>query len=144
MSEEPKTAQQKYREKNRDKINEYEKERAKQKYQTDEEYRNKKKEDSLNYYHRLKEEGKSFQKYRESFKENHPNYHKDYNKQYNKPYYENNKDRILKMVGEKVLCEYCNKPVRKDYVHKHIRTPKHIKNVKDYEEKLNELIEQND
>ena len=48
------------------------------------------------------------------------------------------------MVGEKVLCEYCNKPVRKDYVHKHIRTPKHIKNVKDYEEKLNEFIEQNE
>ena len=43
------------------------------------------------------------------------------------------------MVGEKVLCEYCNKEVRKDYVHKHIRTPKHIKNVKDYEDKLNKL-----
>jgi hypothetical protein len=139
MSEKIKTPQERYRDRNREKWNEYEKERAKQKYQTDEEYRNKKKEDSLNYYHRLKDEGKSFQKYRESFKENHPNYHKDYNKQYNKPYYENNKDRILKMVGEKVLCEYCNKQVRKDYLHKHIQRLKHIHNTQSHEHKQNEL-----
>ena len=41
------------------------------------------------------------------------------------------------MVGEKMMCEYCNKAVRNDYVHKHVRTPKHIENVKEYEEKQN-------
>ena len=86
---------------------------------------------------------KNFNQYIQKFKENHPGYYTEYNKQYNKPYYEENKERILKMVGEKVMCEYCNKAVRKDYVHKHMRTPKHIKNVKDYEDKLNEL-EQNE
>jgi hypothetical protein len=142
MSEEPKTAQQKYRENNRDKINEYEKIRRKNKYQNDEEYREKKRKENLERYHKYKEEGKNFNQYIQKFKEKHPGYYTEYNKQYNKPYYEENKERILKMVGEKVMCEYCNKPVRKDYVHKHIRTPKHIKNVRDYEEKLNEFVEQ--
>ena len=93
-----------------------------------------------------KKEGKNFNQYIQKFKENHTGYYTEYNKQYNKPYYEENKERILKMVGEKVMCEYCNKQVRvrKDYVHKHIRTPKHIKNVKEYEEKQNEFIEQNE
>jgi len=144
MSEEPKTAQQKYRENNREKINEYEKIRRKQKYQNDEEYREKKRKENLERYHKYKKEGKNFNQYIQKFKENHPGYYTEYNKQYNKPYYEENKERILKMVGEKIMCEYCNKPVRKDYVHKHIRTPKHIKNVKDYEEKLNEFMEQNE
>ena len=144
MSDEPKTAQQKYRENNREKINEYEKIHRKQKYQNDEEYREKKRKENLERYHKYKKEGKNFNQYIQKFKEKHPGYYTEYNKQYNKPYYEENKERILKMVGEKVLCEYCNKPVRKDYVHKHIRTPKHIKNVKDYEEKLNEFIEQNE
>jgi hypothetical protein len=40
------------------------------------------------------------------------------------------------------MCEYSNKAVRKDYVHKHIRTPKHIKNENDYEKKLSEFMEQ--
>jgi hypothetical protein len=46
MSEEPKTAQHKYREKNIDNINEYEKERAKQKYQNNEVYREKKRKEN--------------------------------------------------------------------------------------------------
>jgi len=77
-------------------------------------------------------------KYIQKFKGKHPGYYTEYNKQYNKPYYAENKERILKMVGEKMMCEYCNKAVRKDYVHKHIRTPKHINN-----ERLHEL-KQND
>ena len=146
MSDKIKTPQERYRDRNREKWNEYERERAKQKYQTDEEYRKKKRQDSLNYYHKLKDEGKTenLQRYKDTFKEKHPDYHTEYNKQYNKPYYAENKERILKMVGEKMMCEYCNKAVRKDYVHKHVRTPKHTKNVKDYEEKLNEFIEQNE
>ena len=50
-----KTAQERYRDRNRKKWNEYEKERAKLKYQSDEEYREKKRKDSLNYYHKLKD-----------------------------------------------------------------------------------------
>jgi len=46
MSEEPKTAQHKYMEKNIDNINEYEKERAKQKYQNNEVYREKKRKEN--------------------------------------------------------------------------------------------------
>jgi len=138
MSDETKTAQQKYRENNRDKINEYEKIRRKNKYQNDEEYREKKRKENLERYHKYKEEGKNFNQYIQKFKEKHPGYYTEYNKQYNKPYYAENKERILKMVGEKILCEYCNKAVRKDYVHKHIRTPKHINN-----ERLHEL-KQND
>ena len=109
-----------------------------------EEYREKKRKENLERYHKHKEEGKNFNQYIQKFKEKHPGYYTEYNKQYNKPYYEENKERILKMVGEKMMCEYCKKEVRKDYVHKHIRIPKHIKNVKDYEEKLNEFIEQNE
>ena len=134
MSEEPKTAQQKYRENNREKINEYEKIRRKQKYQNDEEYREKKRKQNLERYHKYKEEGKNLNKYIQKFKGKHPGYYTEYNKQYNKPYYAENKERILKMIGEKILCEYCNNPVRKDYIHKHIRTSKHINN-----ERLNEL-----
>jgi len=93
----------------------------------------------------LKDEGnlESLQKYKDTFKEKHPEYNKQYNKEYNKPYYETNRDLILKMVGEKTSCGYCDVAVRKDNVHKHVRTPKNIKNVKDYEEKQNEL-EQNE
>ena len=143
MSDETKTAQQKYRENNKDKINEYEKIRRKLKYQNDAEYREKKRKENLIRYHKYKEEGKNFNSYIQKFKEKHSGYYTEYNKEYNKPYYENNRDRILKMVGEKMMCEYCDVAVRKDYLHKHIRTPKHIKNVKIYEEKQNEL-EQND
>jgi len=142
MSEEPQMAQQKYRENNREKINEYEKIRRKNKCQNDEEYREKKRKQSLERYHKYKEEGNNFNQYIQKFKEKHPGYYTEYNKQYNKPYYEENKERILKMVGEKIMCEYCKKEIRKDYIHKHIRTPKHIKNVKEYEYKLIEL-EQN-
>ena len=145
MSDKIKTAQERYRDRNRAKWNEYEKERAKQKYQNDAEYREIKRIESLNNYHKLKHEGKleSLQKYKDIFKEKHPEYNTQYNRQYNKPYYEENKERILKMVGEKISCGYCNVAVRKDYVHKHIRTPKHIKNVKIYELEQNEL-EQNE
>ena len=94
---------------------------------------------NLERHHKYKEDGKNFNRYIQKFKEKHPGYDTEYNKQYNKSCYENNRERILKMVGEKIVCEYCNKAVRKDYVHKHIRTPKHTKNVKDYEEKPNEL-----
>ena len=41
MSDKMKTAQERYRDRNREKWNEYERERAKQKYQTDEEYKKK-------------------------------------------------------------------------------------------------------
>ena len=44
MSEASKRAQQKYVEKNKDKLNEYKAKRAKEKYNNDDEYRNKKKE----------------------------------------------------------------------------------------------------
>jgi len=50
----------------------------------------------------------------------------------------------IHFMSKKFNIENCNKEIRKDYIHKHIRTPKHIKNVKDYEEKLNEFIEQNE
>ena len=59
MSDKIKTPQERYRDRNRKKWNEYEKERAKLKYQSDEEYREKKRKDSLNYYHKLKDEGKT-------------------------------------------------------------------------------------
>jgi len=145
MSDKIKTAQERYRDWNRAKWNEYERDWAKQKYQIDAEYRERKRIESLNYYHKLKDEGKleSLQKYKDTFKEKHSEYNKQYNREYNKPYYEENKERILKMVGEKISCGYCDVAVRKDYVHKHIRTPKHIKNVKIYELEQNEL-EQNE
>ena len=145
MSDKIKTAQERYRDRNRAKWNEYEKERAKQKYQNDAEYRERKRIESLNYCHKLKDEGKleSLRKYKDTFKEKHPEYNKQYNREYNKPYYEENKERILKMVGEKISCGYCDVAVRKDYVHKHIRTPKHIKNVKINELEQNKL-EQNE
>ena len=135
MSDKIKTAQERYRDRNRAKWNEYEKELAKQKYQNDAEYRERKRIGSLNYCHKLKDECKleSLRKYKDTFKEKHPEYNKQYNREYNKPYYEENKERILKMVGEKISCGYCDVAVRKDYVHKHIKTPKHINNVKIYE-----------
>ena len=37
-----------------------------------------------------------------------------------------------------MMCEYSNKAVRKDYVHKHITTPKHINNERLHELKQNE------
>ena len=143
MSDKIKTAQERYRDRNRAKWNEYEKELAKQKYQNDAEYREKKRKENLIRYHKYKEEGKNFNSYIQKFKEKHPGYYTEYNKEYNKPYYEENKERILKMVGEKISCGYCDVAVSKDYVHKHIRTPKHIKNVKIYELEQNEL-EQNE
>ena len=69
MSDEPKTAQQKYRENNREKINEYEKIHRKQKYQNDEEYREKKRKENLERYHKYKKEGKNFNQYIQKFKE---------------------------------------------------------------------------
>jgi len=44
MTEASKRAQQKYREKNKEKLNEYNANRAKEKYDNDDNYRNKKKE----------------------------------------------------------------------------------------------------
>ena len=70
MSEEPKTAQQKYWENNREKINEYEKIRRKNKYQNDEEYREKKRKENLERYHKYKNEAKNFNQYIQKFKEN--------------------------------------------------------------------------
>ena len=58
MSEETQTAQQKYRENNREKINEYEKIRRKQKYQNDDEYREKKRKENLKRYHKYKKKVK--------------------------------------------------------------------------------------
>ena len=83
MSDKIKTAQERYRDRNREKLIEYEKERAKQKYQNDAEYRERKRIESLNYYHKLKDEGKlgSLQKYKDTFKEKHPEYNKQYNRE---------------------------------------------------------------
>ena len=74
MSDKIKTAQERYWDRNREKWNEYEKERAKQKYQNDAEYRERKRIESLNYYHKLKDEGKleSLQKYKDTFRKNIP------------------------------------------------------------------------
>ena len=102
MSEASKKAQQKYREKNKDKLNEYNAVRAKEKYNNDDEYRNKKKENTLNHYYKLKSEGKCFKGCSNSnkFRENNPEYCKEYAAKYNPVYYKNNKERILKMIGE--------------------------------------------
>ena len=63
-------------------------------------------------------------KYKEKFHEKHP----DYLKEYNAVYYKTNREKILKDVGQKVLCDCCQKQIRKDYLHKHIQKPYHIKN----------------
>ena len=63
-------------------------------------------------------------KYKEKFHEKHP----DYFKEYNPVYYQSNREKILKDVGQKILCECCQKQIRKDYLHKHIQKPYHIKN----------------
>jgi len=130
MSEASKRAQQKYVEKNKDKLNEYKAKKAKEKYNNDDDYRNKKKETNLNHYYKLQSEGKCFKGGSNSnkFKENNPEYCKEYSAKYNPVYYKNNKERILKMIGEKVSCPCCDTMIRKDFFHKHIKTNKHIKN----------------
>ena len=60
MTEASKRAQQKYVEKNKDKLNEYKSKKTKEKYNNDDEYRNKKKENNLNHDYKLKSEGKCF------------------------------------------------------------------------------------
>ena len=130
MTEASKRAQQKYREKNKEKLNEYNANRAKEKQNNDEEYRNKKKEANLNHHYKLKSEGKCFKGGSSSqrFKENNPEYCKEYSARYNPEYYRNNKERILIMIGEKVCCPSCDTMIRKDFLHKHIKTEKHLKN----------------
>jgi len=130
MTEASKQAQQKYREKNKEKLNEYNANRAKEKYNNDDDYRNKKKEMNLNHYYKLKSEGKCFKvgSNSQKFKENNPEYCKEYSAKYNPEYYKNNKVRILKMIGEKVHCPCCDTMIRKDFLHKHIKTKKHLKN----------------
>ena len=130
MTEASKRAQQKYREKNKEKLNEYNANRAKEKYNNDDDYRNKKKEINLNHYYKLKSEGKCFKggSNSQKFTENNPEYCKEYSAKYNPEYYKNNKVRILKMIGEKVHCPCCDTMIRKDFLHKHIKTKKHLKN----------------
>ena len=88
MTEACKRAQQKYREKNKEKLNEYNANRAKEKQNNDEEYRNKKKEANLNHHYKLKSEGKSFKggSNSQKSKENNLEYCKEYSARYN-PYY---------------------------------------------------------
>ena len=88
MTEASKRAQQKYREKNKDKLNEYNAARTKDKYKDDEEYRNKKKVANLNYYYKLNSEGKCFKggSNSQKFKENNPEYYKEYSAKYNPVY----------------------------------------------------------
>ena len=96
-------------------------ERFKLKYHTDEEF----KKNKLEYNETLKKnKPELFKKYKEKFHEKHP----DYFKEYNPVYYQSNRERILKDVGQKVLCDCCQKQIRKDYLHKHIQKPYHIKN----------------
>ena len=130
MTEEEKhlTPQERYRINHRDKLNEYTRNYFKNRYNNNEEYRKRKQEANLKHYYKRKIEGKGFKEYQDKFKENHPEYYKEYFKEYNPKYYEENKERILKMVGEKVLCECCNKEIRKDYMCKHIFTKKHKQN----------------
>jgi hypothetical protein len=49
-------------------------------------------------------------------------------KDYNAKYYQANKNRILKMMSEKVMCNECGKKISRCNLPKHNRSPKHIKN----------------
>ena len=84
----------------------------------------------MNHYYKLKSEGKCFKggSNSQKFKENNPEYCKEYSAKYNPEYYKNNKVRIFKMIGEKVHCPCCDTMIRKDFLHKHIKTKKHLKN----------------
>ena len=66
--------------KNKEKLNEYNANRAKEKYNNDDDYRNKKKEINLNHYYKLKSEGKCFKggSNSQKTKENNPEYCKEY------------------------------------------------------------------
>ena len=88
------------------------------------------KKNTLNHYYKLKSEGKCFKGGSNSnkFKENNPEYCKEYSAKYNPVYYKNIKERILKMIGEKVCCPCCDTMIRKDFLHKLIKTKKHLKN----------------
>ena len=118
------TPQQKYNLINKEKI----RMKAKERYENDEEYRNKIKQMNSIQYNKRKLEGKNFNEYHKVFKEKHPDYYKDYLKDYNPVYYQTNREKILKDVGQKILCDCCLKQVRKDYFNKHIKKPYHIKN----------------
>ena len=51
---------------------------------------------------------------------------------YNKLYYENNKQKILEGMNEKIFCKYCNREYAKHRFNKHCRSTKHIMNEKIY------------
>ena len=55
----------------------------------------------------------------------------NYSKNYCKTYYQDHKDEIIKKNSErqsqKILCESCNKLVKKYYIHKHNETDYHKK-----------------
>jgi len=49
---------------------------------------------------------------------------------YNNTYYVKNKEKLLKSATEKVECEICKKLCSKSNMNKHIKSEKHILNVK--------------
>ena len=74
-------------------------------------------------------------------------------KEYNKQYYQKNRDRILAMVKEKVVCGGCGRCVNKQNIRKHQQTRYHKsrvlenngtveKRLEDIEKKYEQLMEE--
>lgn len=52
-------------------------------------------------------------------------------KQYNKNYYETHKEQLLKTASQCIKCEACNCNIQKQWMSKHKKTIKHLKNVEE-------------
>ena len=70
---------------------------------------------------------------------------KDYVREYNKKYYHDNKERIIKMISERINCPWCGKNMAKSNIYKHQKRIKCMKKrieqdkVRELEEKIKEL-----
>ena len=54
---------------------------------------------------------------------------KSYVKKYNEEYYQQNKEKNLQHMAEKVECEICGCTIARSSISEHKRTKKHIKNL---------------
>jgi hypothetical protein len=57
-------------------------------------------------------------------------------KEYNKVYYQQNKDKHLEYISEKVECNICNVSISRGNMHIHKKTKKHLKKQKILEEEI--------
>ncbi len=64
-------------------------------------------------------------------------------KEYNKVYYQQNKDKHLEYISEKIECEICNVNISRGNMHVHKKTKKHLIKQKKIEDERDFEIKKN-